>query len=89
MKNTEKYDISRLPSLNAVSSYIKDTTVLCEVLMKLVGDFEDKFDKRLSLITFGPKTLTIGGVNERNYSRNIKIRWAETEEKIIQTKVVE
>ena len=88
MKNTEKYDISRLPSLNAVSSYIKDTTVLCEVLMKLVSDFEDKFDKRLSLITFGPKTLTIG-VNERKYNRNIKIRWAETEEKIIQTEVVE
>ena len=79
----------QVPSfLSFVSDNIENTNDLCKVLLQLVGDFEDKFDRKVNLITFGPKYIDPRPIEVRR-QRNIKIRWAETEEKIIQTKVVE
>ena len=75
-----------LSFLSSVSDSIKNTNDLCKVLLKLVGDFEDKTDRKVNLITFGPKHIGPRPVEGRT-QRNIKIRWAEFEEKIIQTEM--
>ena len=80
-------EVVQIPSfLSFVSNNIENTNDLCRVLLNIVGDFEDRFDRKVSLINFGPKTLKYGGPSptEGKIQRSIKIRWAEDEERIFQ-----
>ena len=82
MKNTENnrsYAISEEQALNVISCNIENTNDLCKVLLKLVGDFEDKSDRKLSLISFGPKVSNFSNKTGWKNERSIKFRWAETE----------
>ena len=65
--------------LSYVTEHVVTVNDLCRVLLKIVGEFEEKANRKLSLITFGPKVSNFNNKSGWKNERSIKFRWAETE----------